>query len=144
MYLENEGFSVVLMGFCSSEGDDVAVDRICENKELKHTYKYIHRNINESLAVIKGADIVFATRFHAMVVGWAFAKKVVPIAYGNKMRNVIRDSHFDGCCVDIEELDNYNPEHVLANAGQLRDVSFFVNDSLKQFEGFDKWVESIR
>ena len=140
--LEQRGFAVVLMGFCGSEGDDVAIDRIIRNNHFNNTVKFIHSNVDESLSVLRGAGLIVATRFHAMIIGWAFGKKVVPIVYGNKMRQVIKDSAFDGYCVDIEQIESCDPLQAIDCAGQLDDIPRFEKDSFAQFDGFDAWTES--
>lgn len=140
--LEKRGYLVTLMGFCRSEGDEKAIDRIIENPALKHTEKYIHENIDESLCLIKNSELVIATRFHAMIVGWAFEKKVVPVAYGNKMRNVIRDVGFDGCSVDIENLEEHSIDYIIDHAEKLDNTNDYYEDSMKQFAGFDTWLQN--
>jgi len=140
LQLEHRGYHVILMGFCTAEGDDIAIDRIIGKNSFNNTIKIIHRNIDESLLVLKEADLVVATRFHAMILGWTFGKKVVPIVYGNKMKQVIHDTSFDGCCVNIEEIDQYDPSYVIDHAKKLRDISSFADDSENQFYGFDQWL----
>lgn len=138
--LEQREYSVVLMGFCTSEGDDIAIDRIIAKNAFKSTIKYIHHDINESLAILRYSDLIIATRFHSMILGWAFDKKVAPIVYGNKMKQVIQDTGFDGCCVDIEDIDQYDPEFVIDNAKKLSNLQSYIDDSSNQFSGFDKWL----
>ncbi|MBR2549719.1 MAG: polysaccharide pyruvyl transferase family protein [Clostridiales bacterium] len=135
--LEQRGYSVVLMGFCTSEGDDEAIDRIINNNKFNNTSKFIHNDIDESLSVLRNSDLVIATRFHSMILGWAFERNVVPIVYGNKMRQVIVDAGFDGCCVDIEDIDQYDPDYVIDQAKKLDNISFFKEDSSRHFEGLD-------
>ena len=72
-----------------------------------------------------------------MILGWAFERNVVPIVYGNKMRQVIVDAGFDGCCVDIEDIDQYDPDYVIDQAKKLDNISFFKEDSSRHFEGLD-------
>lgn len=139
--LEERGYNVVLMGFCTSEGDHYAIDRILESNSFKNTTKFIHHSIDESMDVLSGAEMVVATRFHAMILGWTLEKKVLPIVYGNKMRQVINDTGFDGCCVDIEEIDKYEPQYVIDQAKQLDNISKYREDSFNQFSGFDSWLK---
>lgn len=140
-HLEERGYAVVLMGFCEAEKDGEAIDRIISDVHSAKTIKFIHNDIDSSLAIIKGADMVVATRFHAMILGWIFDKRVLPIVYGSKMKHVIEDVGFDGCRIDIERIESYDPDRVLEDSKALNNVSWFSRDASKQFQGFDQWLE---
>lgn len=108
----NKDYKVQLMSFCKREGDEQAINKVLKNVEKKNRknigiYKY-RGNIDEALKQIKSSEIIVATRFHAMILGFVFEKKVIPIAYSDKTVNTLQDLNYNGIKVDInniEELD---------------------------------------
>lgn len=97
----SDGYSIVLMGFCSAEGDERAVEKICDlfvdDTVKTKIEKYVYDgNIDEALAIIEQSDFIFASRFHAMILGWVFGKPVYPYIYSDKSTNVLKDIRFEG------------------------------------------------
>ena len=71
-----KGYKVILMGFCNFEGDTVAVSKVADLMNCS-AEKYVYQgNVNEAFSILSEADIIFATRFHAMILGWNMEKRV--------------------------------------------------------------------
>ena len=84
---------VILYSFCKREGDLIAIERILATAH-KSDYVEIMEysgNVTEILNSINSCEYIYATRFHAMIIGWCLKKKVLPIIYSNKQLNVIND-----------------------------------------------------
>lgn len=104
---------VVLMGFCRSQGDHVVIDRLMEavNKEYKvtpgsiRTVIYPDITYRQAVGLCAGAGLIVATRFHAMILGWLYGKRVIPIVYSSKMLHVIEDLNESIDYVTTEELE---------------------------------------
>lgn len=108
-YFESENYKITLMSFCKNEGDDEAITDItksCSNSQLC-IYSY-DGNIDESLKIFSNSEYIIATRFHSMILGFLYDKKVMPIIYSEKMKNVIKDLKFDGICIDIKKIQEFN------------------------------------
>lgn len=107
--IENE-YYVTLSSFCKAEGDENAISKLlkCLNTdELEYiaVKNYNGTNSMEILQEISNSDLIVATRFHAMILGFAADKSVLPFIYSNKTRNVLNDIGFSGKIYDIRNED---------------------------------------
>lgn len=88
---------IKLLGFCEAEGDKTAIERIVSkitNKKGINIVLY-DGNIDLFLHEINSCCLIYATRFHAMIIGWALKKEVVPIIYSQKQLHVMEDIAYD-------------------------------------------------
>jgi colanic acid/amylovoran biosynthesis protein len=60
--------------------------------------------MEQILALIAESEYMVATRFHAMVLGLGAGKKVLPLIYHIKLRNVLEDLSFRSPYYDIRHL----------------------------------------
>lgn len=102
------GEQVTLVSFCPIEGDEAAIDRVLsllsdDARRSITTYRY-GGDIDGILHVLRGADTVVATRFHAMVLGFAFGARVCCVEYSNKVTNALRDLDAAGLGWKLEEF----------------------------------------
>ena len=107
----NNGYSIVLSSFCKEEGDETSVSLIYEClKEYEDSIivcNYDGTNTNKILEYIAMSEYVIATRFHAMILGFAARKPVLPIIYSDKTKNVLIDLNFDGQIIDLRNDGNW-------------------------------------
>ena len=94
------GERVTLVSFCPHEGDEAAIERVLATVggrvgEWVSTH-YYRGDMDAMLGVLRAADTVLATRFHAMVLGFAFGCRVACVEYSNKLSNAL---------ADLDELD---------------------------------------
>ncbi|WP_415654037.1 polysaccharide pyruvyl transferase family protein, partial [Salinicoccus roseus] len=115
-YFLDKGYKVILMSFCEREGDKKAIEEISQLLPIQkraYVYKYHYLfNMDEALDVIAASSFIVATRFHAMILGWAYNKPVFPIAYSEKMNNVMEDIGHTGTFINLKEIDKLNPDEV--------------------------------
>jgi colanic acid/amylovoran biosynthesis protein len=145
IHFVKKGYNVILMSFCENEGDREAVKNIMKlipNEYLNNVSEYGYQlNIDEALDVIADSSFIVATRFHAMILGWVYNKPVFPIAYSNKMINVMEDVGFKGSYVDFNGLDSLEPEEVFRSMEtNLVDISQQIKNSEKQFQKLDDYL----
>ena len=139
---------VTLMSFCRGEKDEEAINEIKrgmdkEDKEKIFEYKY-RTNMNEALKVIGEAKFIIATRFHAMILGFVFNKNVFPIAYSNKMLNILDDINFKGNYSDLRNLNSLSEETIyetFLNDTNYIDIEQQRRDAEKHFEVLDKFLD---
>jgi colanic acid/amylovoran biosynthesis protein len=116
IYFVKMGYRVTLMSFCENEGDKEAVEeiiRILPKQIIKKIEAYYYKSdIEEALRLIASSTYVVATRFHAMILGWVLNKPVFPIAYSEKMNNVLRDIAYKGSYINLREINNLTPLEV--------------------------------
>ncbi len=109
-----KGYEVNFISFCDGQGDNCAAERIaekCRKEGFTNCNVVSYRgNMKEILQLLAESEYVFATRFHAMILGWIFGKKTLPICYDDKMRHVVDDvgiEHYLDILklADVEEND---------------------------------------
>lgn len=140
-----EGYEVTYMSFCRHEGDERAIERILKRfsadyrgKVRKHFYR---GDIDQSLRLISASSMVVATRFHATILGMLFGKRVLPIAYSDKMLNVLNDMKFDSEVVDMR----HTPSMAKINFEDISTISVTsqIKDASKHFKHLDDVLERV-
>lgn len=140
--LVDEGYKVIYMSFCEYEGDELANKRIFEllpyqvQKQVK-LFKY-RGNLSEALDLISSSEIIIGTRFHAVILGLLFGKKVLPIAYSDKTTDILKDMNFKGPVVDIRKIDMFDGEKFNFSLLEINDVSDQIKLAEEQFQELDK------
>ena len=140
--LVNDGYKVIYMSFCQYESDETVNQRVLDgldkttasNVEL---FRY-YGNLEEALALIAKCEIVIATRFHAVILGLLFSKKVLPLAYSKKTSNILHDLDFKGEIVDINKIEKFDGSAVDFTALRVTDVTDQVTRANLQFQELDK------
>ncbi|MDO4466476.1 MAG: polysaccharide pyruvyl transferase family protein [Bacillota bacterium] len=138
------GKKVSLLGFCEPEGDMNAVNRIMERIEKKELVSSIcyDGEIDKFLDILNDCEIIFATRFHAMILGFIMNKKVLPIIYSKKQTHVLEDMCFQGIIWNILDGDNFSEELFNVDMNKVDDgtLSKLIAESEKQFYHLDVFL----
>lgn len=139
------GYKVTLMSFCKKEGDQEAVEKIIQllpEKIMNNVNQYYYMfDIEEALKIIASSTYVVATRFHAMILGWVAKKPVFPIAYSEKMNNVMKDIAYEGLHINLQEIHNLDLMEVFE--GMKRnyvDISRQIKDAENHFKKLDEYL----
>ena len=140
------GYEVVLMAFCKIERDDDAIQRIMEKIDptKKNSIKFFHyeTNIKDALSIIETAEIVIATRFHAMILGVLYRKKVFAILYSDKMRTVIEENKMKIGYCDIQNIGTLQPEKLFQYATKANiALETIQTNAEKQFSILDTYIK---
>lgn len=143
-FTEN-GYKVILMSFCGNEGDGTAIEKIISllpPSSLKRVSKYLYKNnIEEALNIIGKSRFIVGTRFHAMILGLVYNIPVFPIAYSDKMINVLKDINFKGHYVDFNNIHRLKTGLVFESMKTNHiDVSEQVINAEKHFEKLDGYL----
>lgn len=140
-YYQNKNYNISLMSFCDGEGDNIAIQEILEKIDNKNNITYFNYNgdIDMALNEISSCEMIVATRFHAMILGFVFNKKVLPIIYSKKMLNVIKDSKFDGIYVDISDIEKFDIKNDYKNISKMnKNMEKLKKSAEEQFKELDK------
>ena len=133
--------TVKLLCFCADEGDTSAAERViasCNDPDQIETIVY-SGDTESFLAEINNCEILYATRFHAMILGWAMYKTVVPVIYSEKQTNVIEDIGFEGIVWNISHGDPFS-ETMLSPQNNRMDEALIERTKIRaqeQFSGLD-------
>ncbi|MFH5969165.1 polysaccharide pyruvyl transferase family protein, partial [Clostridium perfringens] len=87
-YSKNKGRQVKILIFCEKENDNEICKKVFDRaideygKESVELVRYV--STSQIVNLFINAHTIFATRFHAMILGLLFDKKVFPIIYSSK------------------------------------------------------------
>ncbi|AIF45593.1 polysaccharide pyruvyl transferase family protein [Virgibacillus sp. SK37] len=146
-YFMKQNYHVQLLAFCAYEKDDEALEEIqtyipssMAKKVTAHLYEH---DPEKMLQLLSQADMVIASRFHAMVLSWLLQKPVFPITYSQKMIHVMHDVGFQGDYSTVEQLDRMTPETVFQTMEQPPlAISAQIKQAEKQFEKLDVFLQN--
>ncbi len=121
------GYQVVFCSFWERNGDLAAAEEIRERlpshvQSSTSIVSYRGTNLDQIVGLIAESEYVIATRFHAMILGLAAGKKVLPVIYNLKLRTVLEDLSFQGAYCDIRQLP---PD----SAGIVNEITRGISDS---------------
>lgn len=140
--LVNMSYKVVYMPFCGYEGDKIASEAIMSQLDtgIKNSIEVFNYdgNLEEALSLIAKSEIIVGTRFHAVILGLLFGKKVLPFAYSDKTINILKDMDFKGKVVDIRDMEDFDGSTFDFNSLQVNDVSEQIKLAELQFQELDK------
>ena len=107
--LIEKGWKVVLSSFCKYEGDEAGIEKVLKNvQDISHieVVNYDGTNTEKVLCCLAESEIVYGSRFHAVILGFAARRPVVPIIYSDKTKRVLEDMNFSGRLFDIREMND--------------------------------------
>ena len=126
----NRGYTVVFCAFWEGDGDLAAAKAIQsslppEVQKSTSVVKYCGTNMEQILQLIAESEYMVATRFHAMILGLGAGKKVLPLIYHLKLRNVLTDLSFRSTYYDIRQLP-------ADTAGVISEIGCGITDSERE------------
>lgn len=145
--LTDQSYNVILYSFCKDEGDEEEIAVLKERLgNTDHISEYFYKgDIDEALSVMEKAEIIVGTRFHANVIGFAMHKKVIPVIYNDKTRNLLDEIHFEGSSIDIEKDIYPDVSKLLSNEPLSPElIAQLKTDAQKQFSGLDQALKYIQ
>lgn len=137
---------VVLMGFCREQKDDEVIDSLAgDNRDnpLLHIVNYPDISVHEAAGYFIGADYVIASRYHAMVLGWLFQKKVFPICYGEKMLHVIEDLMPDSPFLLLDGIKDFDTERIMEDMSCRREAFPGIAETARKAAGHFSALDQI-
>ncbi len=143
-YLLSQNEKIVLMGFCNEQGDMQIIDKLMEqfpNSDKLLSFNYPDIDYHQATGYIANAKYILATRYHAMILGMLFHKKVYPISYNEKMIHVIEDLCPSLPYINLESIEQLNVEllyqDILKSDLPLFDIAPIVKQAHQHFEEID-------
>ncbi|MDB7100870.1 polysaccharide pyruvyl transferase family protein [Enterococcus mundtii] len=106
---------IVLMGFCENEKDSETIRRInslIDEPTRANVTTHVHKELNESLQYLYNAELIIATRFHAMILGWLFQKPTFVISYSRKIVDTIETWFPEQYYTEVSNLDKCAYENI--------------------------------
>lgn len=146
--LVNDGHAVTLLGFCAFEGDGVFLhDLLCRlpdgMREKINAINYSFDTKDQILNAISTAEYVIGTRLHSVILGLVGSKKVLPIAYNQKINCILNDLGYAQPIIDFEQMADYKEIGLGGLLHNLKpfDVSEHTNSDDLQLAELDKFLK---
>ena len=140
-YYSSLDYKINLISFSKMEGDELAIESILDKCKTKlkvklNIIKYTGINWKEIVDVISSSDSIIATRFHSMILGFAYSIPTFPIIYNKKCQQVLEDlDSIDGgnnLC-DLEKMDCEKLKFI-----KIKNIDEIKKESERQFDVLDE------
>ena len=139
-----KGLRTVLLALCENQGDA----KLCRDiqsrcPDLAETVVY-DGDVNRIINLIKNADYVIASRFHAVITAFVYGVPCFPVVYSNKTENMLADIGFKGESCDINSLGGLSLPTVDSNRADGCTVSAerYAAASDEHFAKLDELIAS--
>ena len=136
---------VSLFSFCVREGDlemcNNVYNTLSDSEKEKVEIISYDGDIDYFLSKLCKTELLYATRYHAMILGLLYQIPTLPIIYSDKMLNVIRDIGVSNKVIDIRNLCNkmeVNEDAIILDDNKLKQI---IKSSEHQFSFTDKVLE---
>ena len=138
-----EGKSIRLFSFCNYESDNLVCERIVAQlgeKEQKCVEIVTYDGEIESfLNSLKEVDLLYASRFHAAILGISMQIPTIPVVYSDKTINVLFDLRYKGDIVDIRSLGEITRDLTI-QVMERRVIDELIKSSQNHFRLIDELV----
>jgi len=129
-YLDND-FEIILFSFCEKEGDLKVAQKIAEGMPQIKIRNYTG-DIPSYLQEIGSCSNFIAARFHAVIIALKYGIPVLPVIYGDKTENLLRDLNFKEPFIFLNNIEDLMKAPFLEITDCQRD--FLRYESKKHFE----------
>ena len=134
---------IVLFSFGKNEGDTKSIEEILSDYSEKNEieiFEYGKEGIEKSLQLISRCSGIVASRYHAVILGFLFKKKVLPLCYSDKLHNVLNDLDYSGEIIDLRLLDQKDLQNLDITFGSLEEdiLERVICDASIHFSKLDK------
>lgn len=138
---QEKGYEIYLFSFCKEEGDELAIREMLKFLKTKERINQINYDgdIDGFLQYYGQMEYMYCGRFHSMILSMLYNQKIYPIAYSNKMRNVLHDINYKG---EIIEMDLFYQVKVNLLINQIEKNQYNIEvvrkQSIDQFLALEK------
>lgn len=138
----NKEKEIRLFSFCDNEGDKKAIMDLLGFIKDTCNIKIISYNgdINNFLSMYLSTEIIYATRFHAVVLSLLAKQKVLPLIYSNKTKNMLRDINYNGNYIDISNIPQVCDRIILSASVFDGKLDSIISDSKKHLSSFENFL----
>lgn len=138
-----EGYRVTLMSFCRDEGDEVGIRKVLAETDYQEKVNIYHYDgdLDQALRVLAEAEVVIGTRFHATILGLILKKKVLPIIYSDKTRDILSDMDYKAEMIDFRKETDLDLSKIKIGKLKKFDVSRQQQMGNEQFKKLDEVLD---
>lgn len=139
----SKGYEICLVSFCANQNDEkfieALINELSEDEKSKISKSFYRNNMDQVIQEFEDSEVVIATRFHSMILGFVHNCKVLPIIYDQKTRKVLDDLDYD-LHLELEDLENSSVSQLVQSILEVNpfDVSVLSKEADQQFQFLDK------
>lgn len=139
----SKGYEICLVSFCANQNDELFIESLYDKfdeDERKYISKvYYRNNIYDVIREFEDSEIVIATRFHSMILGFIHNCKVLPIIYDQKTGKVLDDLKYD-LFLELKDLETVDISKEIQNVIERQpiDTTELSKEANKQFQFLDQ------
>lgn len=100
----HKGYDIILFSFCEKEGDLETAKEIAKDFPSIEIQNYSN-NIASYLKMIASCSHFIAARFHAVIIALKYGIPVIPIIYGDKTENLLKDLNFEQELIYLDTIN---------------------------------------
>ena len=144
IYYTSLAYEITLFGFQSGEEQYIGEFANLVQKKLNYPIQVCiyKEDTKDFIDTYLRQSVIYATRFHALVLSLTLGQDICPIIYNTKMLNLLNDINYKGVMIELDQMQIDVQE--IHNALQKRSSElFFVNDSNLQFSALDDFLTAI-
>lgn len=135
-----KGYHIKFISFCRFQGDEEAIQEVILAgcwPEGQFSTCYYDQNLSQCMESFAESEIIIGTRFHSVVLGWLMRKKVLPIVYDRKTRNMLEDNEYP-FYLELDELEQ-DVSRVIQEIDKMEimDIDKLVSKAQRQFQALD-------
>lgn len=142
-----QGYRVKFISFCRMQKDEEAARRIQKEirKEVPFDTELIcyDQNLEECMQAFAASEMIVGTRFHSIILGMCMEKKVLPVIYDYKTRNMLNDL-FPYSGLEFGELEHLSAAQAAEQlkASEPYRAEQAVREAQEQFAALDRFLLS--
>ena len=132
---------IFLFAMCEKEGDLRACENIYSQIEEKYHENVViqqYIDIEQAIQLFADAKKVYATRFHAMILGTYFNKPTVAISYNEKIQKTIETYKISCDLLHLDELDGFIYSEENRNE-EVSDCEWLKEEAKKQWDALTEY-----
>lgn len=145
--LVSGGKKVTILSFCSFEGDREFVEKLLGTLPWRTAQKvevidYTFDTKDAIINALSSAEYIIGTRLHSVILGLVMGKKVLPIAYNQKIHYILGDIGYNQPIIELDDISAYSKTGLCGLLDELKpfDVSEYTNSDDLQFAKLDKFL----
>ena len=142
----DKNFTPFLFSFCEYEGDERAISQILDLMDDSYSSKitkvFYKGNIDSFLESFSKMEIMYSSRFHAMILSMIYNQKIHPSIYSKKMSDVLDDLCYKGESTDLKNIKLPLKDFVMIDSKSFELDENVVNAADRQFEILEKFINS--
>lgn len=136
-------YDIKMVSFCKCQKDDEEIREIIGMleefyRERVSVFCY-DKDLDACIRLFAESEIIIGTRFHSIIFGWLYGKKVLPVVYDPKTLHTLEDNNCQ-LYVKLDDLKEIDYRKIISQISEMEEFypEKLIEESKKQFYALDK------